>query len=308
MIYPNFKVTVRCLTFQHANYITSTMNGFTMQQTDFPFVCCIVDDASTDGEQQVIKDYLKDNFNLSDSSVAYQKDTDYAHILYAQHKMNKNCYFAVLLLKENHYSKGKSKLEYLKEWNEGVPYVALCEGDDYWIDPDKLQMQVDFLDENPEYGLTYTQAFMCNQNSEIDKSIIIGSSSCHSFSEMIEQNPVPTLSTLFRRSLYEKYRLCIKPNPQWRMGDYPIWLFFSLNSKIHFFEKTTVVYRVLSESASHSRSIKKKIQFLKGQYLLRKDLIKYANRMDLLNKCRRIYMHDIAVAYLYQIAVALKIK
>lgn len=308
MKYPKFKVVVRCFTFNQSRYIEETMNGFTMQQTNFPYVCCIVDDASTDGEQQVIIEYIKEYFDITDTAVAYQKETDYAHVVYAQHKINKNCFFAALFLKENHYSQRKSKMAYLKEWNDGVPYEALCEGDDYWIATDKLQMQADFLDENPEYGLTYSQAFMCNQNGEIYKSIILGSSGCHSFSEMIEQNPVPTLSTMFRRALYEKYRICIKPNPLWKMGDYPIWLFFSLNSKVHFFEKPLAVYRVLSESASHSRNTKKKLQFLKGQYLLRKEFVRYANRMDLLNKCRRKYLYDIAVAYLYQIAVALKIK
>ena len=308
MKYPGFKVFVCCFTFNQSRYIKETMNGFTMQQTNFPYVCCIVDDASTDGEQQVIIEYIKEYFDITDTAVAYQKETDYAHVVYAQHKINKNCFFAALFLKENHYSQRKSKMAYLKEWNDGVPYEALCEGDDYWIATDKLQMQADFLDENPEYGLTYSQAFMCNQNGEIYKSIILGSSGCHSFSEMIEQNPVPTLSTMFRRALYEKYRICIKPNPLWKMGDYPIWLFFSLNSKVHFFEKPLAVYRVLSESASHSRNTKKKLQFLKGQYLLRKEFVRYANRMDLLNKCRRKYLYDIAVAYLYQIAVALKIK
>ena len=308
MKYPKFKVVVRCFTFNQSRYIEETMNGFTMQQTNFPYVCCIVDDASTDGEQQVIIEYIKEYFDITDTAVAYQKETDYAHVVYAQHKINKNCFFAALFLKENHYSQRKSKMAYLKEWNDGVPYEALCEGDDYWIATDKLQMQADFLDENPEYGLTYSQAFRCNQNGEIYKSIILGSSGCHSFSEMIEQNPVPTLSTMFRRALYEKYRICIKPNPLWKMGDYPIWLFFSLNSKVHFFEKPLAVYRVLSESASHSRNTKKKLQFLKGQYLLRKEFVRYANRMDLLNKCRRKYLYDIAVAYLYQIAVALKIK
>ena len=54
MNYPKFKVCVRCFTFNQADYIEDAMNGFTMQQTDFPFVCCIVDDASTDEEQKVI--------------------------------------------------------------------------------------------------------------------------------------------------------------------------------------------------------------------------------------------------------------
>lgn len=151
--YPKFRVCVRCFTFNQSKYITDALNGFTMQQTDFPFICCIVDDASTDGEQQVIMDYVREHFNMTDTSVAYQKETDYAHITYAQHKENKNCYFAVLLLKENHYSQRKDKMPYLSEWRDNTEYEALCEGDDYWIHPQKLQMQVDFLDENKEYVL-----------------------------------------------------------------------------------------------------------------------------------------------------------
>ena len=65
---PNFLVKVKCITFNHSKFITDAMNGFCMQQTDFPFVCCIVDDASTDGEQQVIKEYLQQNFDLSEES------------------------------------------------------------------------------------------------------------------------------------------------------------------------------------------------------------------------------------------------
>ena len=150
MEYPNFKVTVSCMTYNQSNYITDAMNGFTMQQTSFPFVCTIVDDASTDGEQEVIRKYVEDNFDFSEGSVAYHKETDYAHITYAQHKTNKNCYFAVLYLKENHYSKNKDKDCYLTEWREGIEYFALCEGDDFWIDKDKLQLQVDILDNNPK--------------------------------------------------------------------------------------------------------------------------------------------------------------
>lgn len=68
---PKFKVCIRCMTYNQAKYIVDTMNGFAIQQTDFPFVCCIVDDASTDGEQQVIKEYLIKYFELADSSVFF---------------------------------------------------------------------------------------------------------------------------------------------------------------------------------------------------------------------------------------------
>ena len=156
MEYPKFKVTVSCMTYNQSKYITDAMNGFTMQQTDFPFVCTIVDDASTDGEQEVIRKYVEENFDFSESSAAYSKETDYAFITYAQHKTNKNCYFAVLYLKENHYSQKKDKSPYLKEWRDGVEYMAICEGDDYWIMSDKLQVQYDMLLKAPNAMMVYT--------------------------------------------------------------------------------------------------------------------------------------------------------
>ena len=156
MEYPKFKVTVSCMTYNQSKYITDAMNGFTMQQTDFPFVCTIVDDASTDGEQEVIRKYVEENFDFSEGSAAYSKETDYAFITYAQHKTNKNCYFAVLYLKENHYSQKKDKSPYLKEWRDGVEYMAICEGDDYWIMSDKLQVQYDMIQKDPNAMMVYT--------------------------------------------------------------------------------------------------------------------------------------------------------
>ena len=150
-------VLTRCFTYNQANYITDAMNGFVMQQTNFPFVCTIVDDASTDGEQAVIREYVCANFDLQDISVAYEKDEEYGQITFARHKTNENCFFAVLYLKENHRSQKKSKLQYLNEWTDYAKYIALCEGDDYWTDPLKLQKQVDFLEGHKEY-------IMCSHN------------------------------------------------------------------------------------------------------------------------------------------------
>lgn len=308
MKYPKFKVCVRCFTYNQANYIEETMNGLAMQQTDFPFICCIVDDASVDGEQKVIENYINKNFLVDDSSAAFTQETDYAQIIYAQHKNNSNCFFAVLYLKHNHYSQGKKKIPYLKEWRDNAVYEAICEGDDYWVVPDKLQWQVKFLDEHLDYGLVYTKAFLRIQNREVDCSHTIGEPGCHSFDEMIAQNPVPTLTTLFRKSIYEKFIQSITPNPLWKMGDYPMWLFFALQSKIHFIDTPTAVYRVLPKSASHSTNLKKRLQFVRGVYLVRKDLIKYAGRKDLQGKCRKKYWREVLMISLHQMAVVLRIK
>ena len=207
MQYPKFKVTVQCATFQHVKYITDAMNGFTMQQTDFPFVCTIIDDASTDGEQAVISNYLDTHFDLSEDGVAYKKETDYAHIIYARHKTNKNCYFAVLFLKENHYSQGKDKGPYIKEWRENVDYIALCEGDDYWIDPLKLQKQVETLDENTESSFVYTGFNVVDmygkilRGHHIENYMNLSQSGMLFFDLLVNHNYIMTLTTLFRTNV-----------------------------------------------------------------------------------------------------------
>ena len=147
-----YKLYVRCHTYNQASYIVDALNGFTMQRTDFPYICFIIDDASTDGEPDVIKQYLSDHFDLEDDSVQRTEETDDYYLIIARHKTNRNCFFAVFLLKYNHFNK-KSKYAYYKKEIEGVKYVALCEGDDYWTDPLKLQKQVDFLDNHPDYSL-----------------------------------------------------------------------------------------------------------------------------------------------------------
>ena len=128
-------VCTRCVTFNQAPYIEDAMNGFTMQQTTFPFVCTIVDDASTDGEPEVIRQYLQEHFDLDDKSVVRNEETDDYVLCYARHKENRNCHFAVLWLKYNHYSRHKLIFPYEAEWKENSKYYAICEGDDYWTSP-----------------------------------------------------------------------------------------------------------------------------------------------------------------------------
>lgn len=206
MNYPNFKVCVKSFTFNQAAYITDTMNGFVMQQTTYPFVCCIVDDASTDGEQEVIRKYFNENFNLEDKDTYYEQQTDYATILYAQHKTNHNCYFAILFLKENHYSQHKDKLQYLSTWRDNCEYEALCEGDDYWIHPQKLQMQTDVLEHNPNVWLVHTAFCPVNANKEPltvlkHQRYIEYSKSGDVFAHLLWRNYILTLTVCYRREM-----------------------------------------------------------------------------------------------------------
>lgn len=262
----SYKVGVRCFTYNQAQYITDTLNGFVMQQTSFPFITMVVDDASTDGEQEVIASYVEENFDTKNQDIAYQEEADYAHITFAQHKTNKNCYIVVLYLKENHYQKGKNrkKLEYLAQWHDNVKYTALCEGDDYWIDPHKLQKQFDFLEANPDYSMVCTCAQQYIQAEEKLGSII-GYSEAFDLQHLLYGNPICTLTTMMRYDALNNYVKDIQPHTHnWRMGDLPIWLYFAATGKIGFIPDITSIYRVLTESASHSSDYNTTIAFFRS--------------------------------------------
>ena len=170
-----FPVYVRCSTFNHAKFIVDAMNGFTMQQTTFPYVCAIIDDASTDGEQEVIRSYFQEHFDLTDKEIVRHEETDDYIMSYARHKTNLNCFFAVFYLKYNHYSINKDNYSYASEWADKANYYAICEGDDYWTDPEKLQKQTDFLERHVDYTMT------CNRTQlySVKKQKIIGENYCY---------------------------------------------------------------------------------------------------------------------------------
>ena len=164
----HIKVCVWCNTYNQASYIKDTMEGFCMQQMQSPFVCLIMDDASTDGEPEVIKQYLHDFFDTE-----WTKETDDYHLMFAHHKDNKNCYFAVYLLKYNHYRINKPRLNYYREVISEPDYVAMCEGDDYWTDEHKLQKQADVLDAHPQATLVYTNfRIVDGENKPISRPLI----------------------------------------------------------------------------------------------------------------------------------------
>ncbi len=260
-----FMVRVSCMTYNHAPYIVDAMNGFTMQQTSFPFVCTIIDDASTDGEQQVIQNYIETNFSLSDDNTVYRKETDDYQLVFAQHKENCNCYFLVIYLKYNHFSINKSKAPYLEEWTD-TKYVAICEGDDYWIHPGKLEMEVAFLEANRDYGLCYTGIGVKNQKTgKVSKKTMYNYPSTIGFWELLITNRIGTLTVLYRKVLGNKYFEEINPvSHNWKMGDYPMWLWFGMESKIKRFDIVTSVYRISSGSASHAVDENAQTDFLKS--------------------------------------------
>jgi len=239
----DWMVCVNCMTFNQASYIEDAMSSFTMQKTDFPFVCTIVDDASTDGEQEVIKNYLNEHFDLEDKMVVRHEETDDYVLTFARHKTNLSCHFAVLYLKYNHYKK-KSKVPYIVRWRDSAKYIATCEGDDYWIDPLKLQKQYDLMEAHSEYSMCFhahndlypdgkqIKIYPQKIKEKYDAKDIV----------LIEDNIIGTNTTFYRWHYLrqEGYPTFWSTCP---VGDLPLRLFFVSKGFIGYINEELSVYR-----------------------------------------------------------------
>ena len=141
---------------------------------------------------------------------------------------------------------------YLSDWRDMCEYEAICEGDDWWIVPDKLQKQINILDSDKDIGVCYTRARIYLQEKE-DFSKEIGGSPFLGFKSLLVKDSIMTLTTVYRLDLYRKYVEEIDPTSKgWLMGDKPMWLWYSQNSKIRYLQDITSCYRILDNSASHS--------------------------------------------------------
>jgi len=120
-------VSIASLAFNHEDFVRDTLDGFLIQKTTFPVEILIHDDASTDNTASIIREYEK-------------KYPDIIKPIYQT---------------ENQYSQG-NKPGIINRSRARGKYIALCEGDDYWTDPLKLQKQVDFLEENDDFSMVCT--------------------------------------------------------------------------------------------------------------------------------------------------------
>ena len=123
----NPKLSICCITYNHAKFIRQALDGFMMQKTNFPFEIIIHDDASTDGTADIIREY----------------EQKYPEIIRPTYQT------------QNQWSKGVNILKTFVYPKIQGQYVALCEGDDYWTDENKLQKQVDYLDAHPEVSVCF---------------------------------------------------------------------------------------------------------------------------------------------------------
>lgn len=237
-------VSVCMITYNHKAYIREAIEGVLMQKTNFLFELIIGEDCSKDNTRAIVQEYEK---KYQDMIKAQYPETNRGMM---------NNFFAVL-----QSAQGK--------------YIAICDGDDYWTDPYKLQKQVDFLEVNPDYGLVHTNNDRLDQKTgKLKRNIRVSSKikDGYIFENIIVRNQIATLTVLVKRELVldalQKNGDQIK---KWKMGDYPLWLEISRHCKIKFLNESMAVYRVGLTSASSPGSVEAKIDFINSTY----DVSKY---------------------------------
>lgn len=217
----NIKVSAYCLTYNHEKYIRDTLEGFVNQITDFEYEVFVHDDASTDQTPEIIREY----------------ESKYPNII-------KGIYQT-----ENHYSQGKKiVMNYILPQMRGE-YVAVCEGDDYWSDPYKLQKQVDFMECNSEYSAcvhntivweletnkkTLMNPSLKKYDLEIQHVILEGGSDYHTSSVLYRMEYAKIVHSLKRPDFFDKTK---------HIKDYPLAIFLALKGKVHYMPDVMSVYR-----------------------------------------------------------------
>lgn len=170
------KVSVVMITYGHEKFIREAIEGVLMQECDFEVELILANDYSPDQTDDIIQDILSN----------HPKGT---WVKYYRHKKNlgmmPNFFFAI------QQSTGE--------------YIALCEGDDYWTDPLKLQKQVDFLETNLDYVVCFHDCSVVDENSKIKiKSYLTNFKLDYNENDLKKGGWLPTLTRCFRNVL-DKY-------------------------------------------------------------------------------------------------------
>ncbi|MDO5450176.1 MAG: glycosyltransferase [Akkermansia sp.] len=233
-------VVIRSLVYNHEPYLRQCLDGFVMQQTTFPFVAVVHDDCSTDGSAAILREYA-------------EKYPDIIKPIYED---------------ENQYSKRDGSLNRIMSeacGKYGAKYIALCEGDDCWTDPHKLQKQVDFLEAHPEYTMACSNAVVMTPRGEMSSDDLqrrgwpTYAGDCDiPVEDTITKGGwlIHTASIVYRCGLKDDYpEACVR-----RLigGDTQLQIFAALKGKIRYFHKKMVVYRLNSSPVSWTASVTQK--------------------------------------------------
>lgn len=217
------KVSVCMTTYNHEQYIAQAIDSVLAQKTNFDFQLIIGEDCSQDKTRKIVSDYQK-------------KYPQIIRLLLA----NKN---------QGMMANWVKTLQAVRS-----QYLAVLEGDDYWINPYKLQKQVDFLDKHPDYSLCFhaTQAFY---ESDRKKTYLIPpkqrKKSLYSLEDILEYNFIATCSVMYRHNLVKKL-------PAWfnqlGLGDWPMHILYAMHGPIGYIDKVMARYRIHQNSVFSSRA------------------------------------------------------
>lgn len=265
-------VSVCCQSYNQEPYIRQCLEGFIIQKTNFLFEVLIHDDASTDKTADIIREY----------------EAKYPDIIKPIYQIENKYSKGISIFREFQYPKAKGK------------YIAICEGDDYWIDPLKLQNQVDFLEANSDYGLVWTDIDRFHQESQLfDKGYFKNDiyAFCNSFEDYLLYAPFRAPCTwLLRRSC-----IIFNHSSSYLVGDLPLFLDVLANYKIKKTDDVTAVYRVLKKSASHFNNLEQLNAFMRGIYNIQID---YANKYNVSSKLiETIKINYYKKSYLFAVAL-----
>ena len=229
-------LSVAVITYNQEKTISKTLDSILEQEHDYPYEIIIGDDCSVDGTKSVIENYV----------LRYPK---IVKAIYNRENMGVvGNYFNVI-------DKCSGK------------YIMECAGDDWWLQG-KIKTQIEFMESHNDVGMCYGKAMCYNSKNEcmnIFKGVM-----CDNFYEVLEQNPVPAVTVCFKNNLMHQYICDVMPiTRDWKMEDYPIWLWFYKNSKVSYLSTPLACYKYSNESVSNTKNIEKQISFLKSTYDIR---------------------------------------
>jgi glycosyltransferase involved in cell wall biosynthesis len=230
------KVSVLMPTYNHAPYIAEAIESFLAQETSFDIELLINDDCSTDTTVAIAQKYACQDGRVK----VFQQSTNQG-------------------LLRNY--------QFLLEQAQGE-YLAVLESDDYWIDAQKLQKQVDYLDAHPTCHLSFSGVLHLKRGQfvpNIDAAYLFNTPGKTPFDHILYRNIIFSPTVCFRRSAFDKY--CSVQDYidlGFKTFDYPVWLSLLAHGDVHYLPENTAVYRVSGTSISNNKNLKKKIDFAKS--------------------------------------------
>lgn len=224
---PEPMVSIRTSTYNHGPYIKQCIEGVLMQKTSFPFEYIIGEDFSTDETREIVFEYAK-------------KYPQIIRVVTADYNVGSKANGQRCIRR----SRGK--------------YMAICEGDDYWTDPLKLQKQVDFLESHLDYSMCFHNAQLVIESSHLFNLTPIENRD-YAMSELFEKWLVPTASILVRRELMKNLIL----DSRLLNGDIYIVLSASSSGKVYGMSDFMSVYRVQDNGLTIKRAKEDNVQLQK---------------------------------------------